>query len=223
MLVDRQGFDDVVAIMQRLAEGDEAAVVTLYERFGGPIAAAVHRVAAARGVRLRRDDVAGAVLEVCFELGRVAGAWSPDGGALPWVWAHHRVANVVDHELGQWTEPLDDARLPDVAEPALRPRRSHDAPVWPAFERIVADHESARLLREALDRTGVSQRDRELWLEYMCEKATGNPAPATTLGPVYAMKESAVRQAARRVRRRVRSLATSDEQFAALIDLPLLA
>ena len=32
--------DDLVAIMRRLAEGDDAAAVTLYERYGGPIAAA---------------------------------------------------------------------------------------------------------------------------------------------------------------------------------------
>jgi hypothetical protein len=227
MGVDRQGFDELVAIMDRLAQGDEAAVVALYERFRGRIAGAVQQVAAIRGARVRPDDLEGVVVEVCFELARVAGAWSPDGGALPWVWARHRVANVVDRELGQWTEPLDE-QLASVADdagptPGAAAARAHDAPMWPVLERMAADDSGARLLLDALERSGISRRDRELWLEYMCEKAVGNPAPATTVGPVFAMKESTVRQAARRVRQRVRRLATTDERYAPLAGLPVLA
>jgi hypothetical protein len=226
--VDRQGFDELAAIMERLAQGDEAAVVALYERFRGRIAGAVQQVAAVRGARLRRDDLEGIVVEVCFELARVAGAWSPDGGALPWVWARHRVANVVDRELGQWTEPLDEQHLGYVADDAAPAAGAgsapgRDAPMWPVLERIAADHHGARLLLDALERSGISRRDRELWLEYVCEKAVGNPAPATTVGPVFAMKESTVRQAARRVRQRVRRLASTDERYAPLAGLPLLA
>jgi hypothetical protein len=43
------------------------------------------------------------------------------------------------------------------------------------------------------------------------------------VGPVFAMKESTVRQAARRVRQRVRCLATTDERYAPLAGLPVLA
>jgi hypothetical protein len=226
--VDRQGFDELVAIMGRLAQGDEAAVVTLFERFRGRIAGAVQQVATLRGMPLRPDELEGVVVEVCFELARVAGAWSPDGGALPWVWARHRVANVVDRELGQWTEPLDEQQLAQVADGATAaldglPAHARDTPMWPALERLAADHHDARLLLDALERSGSSRRDRELWLEYVCEKAVGNPAPATTVGPVFAMRESTVRQAARRVRQRVRRLATTDERYAPLAGLPVLA
>jgi hypothetical protein len=211
-----------------LAQGDEAAVVALYERFRGRIAGAVQQVAAIRGARLRPDDLEGLVVEVCFELARVAGAWSPDGGALPWVWARHRVANVVDRELGQWTEPLDEQQLAHVVDdaaptPDYGSTPARDVPMWPVLERIAADHHGARLLLDALERSGISRRDRELWLEYVCEKAVGNPAPATTVGPVFAMKESTVRQAARRVRQRVRCLASTDERYAPLAGLPVLA
>jgi hypothetical protein len=95
--------------------------------------------------------------------------------------------------------------------------------MWPALERIATDHHGARLLLDALERSGISRRDRELWLEYVCEKAVGNPAPATTVGPVFAMRESTVRQAARRVRQRVRRLASTDERYAPLTGLPVLA
>jgi hypothetical protein len=200
----------------------------LYERFRGRIAGAVQQVAAIRGARLRPDDLEGLVVEVCFELARVAGAWSPDGGALPWVWARHRVANVVDRELGQWTEPLDEQQLAHVVDdaaptPDYGSTPARDVPMWPVLERIAADHHGARLLLDALERSGISRRDRELWLEYVCEKAVGNPAPATTVGPVFAMKESTVRQAARRVRQRVRCLASTDERYAPLAGLPVLA
>jgi hypothetical protein len=226
--VDRQGFDELAAIMNRLAQGDEAAVVALYERFRGRIAGAVQQVAAIRGARLRPDELEGVVVEVCFELARVAGAWSPDGGALPWVWARHRVANVVDCELGQWTEPLDEEQLAHVVDDAAPASDSasapaRDVPMWPVLERIAADHHGARLLLDALEGSGISRRDRELWLEYVCEKAAGNPAPATTVGPVFAMRESTVRQAARRVRQRVRRVATTDERYASLAGLPVLA
>ena len=226
--MDRQGFDELAAIMDRLAQGDEAAVVALYERFRGRIAGAVQQVAAVRGMPLRPDDLEGVVVEVCFELARVASAWSPEGGALPWVWARHRVANIVDRELGQWTEPLDEQQLAygaDIAAPAPEtgPGLARDAPMWRVLERIAADHQGARLLLDALERSGISRRDRELWLEYVCEKAVGNPAPATTVGPVFAMRESTVRQAARRVRQRVRRLATTDERYAPLAGLPVLA
>jgi hypothetical protein len=225
---DRRGCDDdLVAIMGRLAAGDEAAVVTLYERYGGPIAAAVQRVARQRRRTLDRDDLDGMVFEVCDELATIAHRWSPDGGALPWVWARHRVANVVDRVLGQWCDPLDDERaLPaaalsataPVVGPAVAAGSMLDALGW-----LVPDLASARLLAEALDHERISPRDRELWLEYAFEKHSGNASPAATVAPVFGMKEVSVRQAARRARQRLVRLAASNERFAPLADLPLLA
>lgn len=224
--MDGQGSDDdLVAIMSRLGGGDEAAVVTLYERYGGPIAAAVQRVGRQRRVRIDRDDLDGLVFEVCFELASIAGRWSPDGGALPWVWARHRVANVVDRILGQWAEPLDDQRLAavDQREAAVVAGSGGSVSLLDALERLVPNLESARLLAEALDHERISPRDRELWLEYAYEKHSGNASPAATVAPVFGMKEASVRQAARRARQRLLQLAATDERFAPLTDLALLA
>lgn len=217
--------DDLVAIMRRLAGGDEAAVVTLYERYGGPIAAAVQRVARQRRRLLDRDDLDGLVFEVCFELATIAGRWSPDGGALPWVWARHRVANVVDRVLGQWSDPLDDERVGVVAAWPLdgAGHAADDGSMLDALGRLVPDLASARLLAEALDHERISARDRELLLEYAFEKRSGNTSPAATVAPRFGMKEVSVRQAARRARRRLVRLAASNERFAPLADLPLLA
>ena len=217
--------DDLVAIMRRLAGGDEAAVVTLYERYGGPIAAAVQRVARQRRRLLGRDDLDGLVFEVCFELATIAGRWSPDGGALPWVWARHRVANVVDRVLGQWSDPLDDERMGVVAAWPLDGvgHVADDGSLLDALGRLVPDLASARLLAEALDHERISVRDRELLLEYAFEKQSGNTSPAATVAPRFGMKEVSVRQAARRARQRLVRLAASNERFAPLADLPLLA
>jgi hypothetical protein len=360
--VEAQGCekDDLEQVMRRLAAGDEAAVVTLYERYGSSIAAAVRHVARSRPGRLDDDDVGGAVLDVCFELARVAGGWSPVGGALPWVWARHRVAGAVDRALGQQAQSLDDqrsevldrlgagaapgpaapeaslldtlnrlaaqdaaSRQPVVvhattvgvrpgpageATPAVGPgltstpggpsahgpvsegpaadpgvastpggpsahgpasdgspahgsprelslvgasRAPADgspgdpAPVDPAAvraesqtlsrgalavapERIdLTDSPGAAvgvgLLAEAMDRGGVSIRDRELLLEYAYEKHSGNGAPAASVAPMFDMREVSVRQAARRTRERLLRLAASEKRFAPLADLPLLA
>ncbi len=224
--MDGQGCDDdLVAIMRRLAGGDEAAVVTLYERYGGPIAAAVQRVARQRRGRIDRDDLDGLVFEVCFELASIAGSWSPDGGALPWVWARHRVANVVDRVLGQWADPLDDERVGalDLRLGEATALPTAGGSLLDALERLVPDMASARLLVEALDHERISPRDRELWLEYAFEKHSGNTSPAATVAPEFGMREVSVRQAARRARQRLVRLAASDERFAPLADLPLLA
>lgn len=224
--MDGQGCDDdLVAIMRRLAGGDEAAVVTLYERYGGPIAAAVQRVARQRRGRIDRDDLDGLVFEVCFELASIASSWSPDGGALPWVWARHRVANVVDRVLGQWADPLDDERVGalDLRLGEATALPTAGGSLLDALERLVPDMASARLLAEALDHERISPRDRELWLEYAFEKHSGNTSPAATVAPEFGMREVSVRQAARRARQRLVRLAASDERFAPLADLPLLA
>ena len=216
--------DELAGIMRRMAEGDEAAVVTMIERYRAPLSAAVHRVARQRRVPIDRDDVDGLVIDVCFELAKVAHRWSPEGGALPWVWARHRVANVVDRAIGPWAEPLDDGRLADLDDRVVEVAAPvADGSMLDALDRIVPDLASARLLAEALDRAAISRRDRELMLEYHYEKQSGNRSPATTVGSVFGLRDVTVRQAARRARGRLLDLAANDEYFAPLAELPLLA
>jgi DNA-directed RNA polymerase specialized sigma24 family protein len=222
-----RGDVELVAIMARMGEGDEAAAVTLYERYHGPIAAAVHRAARHRRGRIDPRDVDAVVMDVCFELATVAARWSPKGGALPWVWARHRVANVVDRFLGPWVEPLDDGRLAAVADVDDRlvegAEPAADGSLLDALDRLVPDLASARLLAQALDEAAISPRDRELWFEYQYEKHSGNASPAATVAPVFGMREASVRQAARRARQRLLRLVATDDRFASLADLPLLA
>jgi hypothetical protein len=222
------GVGDLARIMARLAAGDTA--VTLYERYGGPIAAAVRRLARDRPGQLDHDEIDAVVFEVCFELAAIAGAWSPTGGALPWVWARHRVANALDRVLGVVVEPLDAERLAAAAvdgdgEAAMARAMAgdDDGSLLDTLARLAPEVDAAGLLAAALDHGQVSPRDRELLLEYAYEKHSGNASPAATVAPVFGMKEVSVRQAARRTRQRLLHLAASEERFAPLADLPLLA
>lgn len=224
------GVGDLARIMARLAAGDTAAAVTLYERYGGPIAAAVRRLARDRPGQLDHDEIDAVVFEVCFELAAIAGAWSPTGGALPWVWARHRVANALDRVLGVVVEPLDAERLAAAAvdgdgEAAMARAMAgdDDGSLLDTLARLAPEVDAAGLLAAALDHGQVSPRDRELLLEYAYEKHSGNASPAATVAPVFGMKEVSVRQAARRTRQRLLHLAASEERFAPLADLPLLA
>ena len=225
---DGAGAGELERIMARLAAGDSAAAVTLYERYGASIAGAVRRLARDRPGRLDHDDIDGVVFEVCFELAAIAGAWSPTGGALPWVWARHRVANALDRVLGVVVEPLDAERL-GAALAAEAPSGdgvrsgADDVTLVDTLERLAPDDDDAGLLADALDQGAVSERDRELLLEYAFEKHSGNMSPAATVAPVFGMKEVTVRQAARRTRQRLLRLAEDDERFAPLAELPLLA
>ena len=108
MRVTPEAFDELVGIMARLGDGDEAAVVTLYERFGDRVAGTVRAVLRERGLTLVRDEVGGLVFDACLAIGEVAGGWSPEGGALPWTWARRRIERCVDRLLGQRTVPLDE-------------------------------------------------------------------------------------------------------------------
>src|SRR5690606_1199423 len=146
------------------------------------------------------------------------------GGATPWVWARHRIGNLVDRFVGQHAQALDEARLAAAVEAPEPPARAaDDRSLVDALARVAPDLESARLVAEALEAARLSPRDRELVLEYAYEKQAGNPAPATTVAAQLGMKEATVRQAFRRAVQRLRRLAAEDDRFAPLAELPLLA
>ena len=235
--MDSQQFDELVGIMARLAQGDEAAVVSLYERFGDRVAGTVRAVLRERGLTLVHDEVGGLVLDACLAIAAVAGAWSPDGGALPWTWARRRIERCVDRLIGQRTVPLDDhLHLVEsqsqsagayAGSAVYAGRAGLDAddgrPLCTALAGLSATDTRCRLLDDAFDRAAVSPLDREVCLQYAAEQHTGNRSPATTVGAMFALKEPTVRQRVRRSRERLRRLAADDTRFAPLAQLPLLA
>ena len=243
MRVTPEAYDELVGIMARLGDGDEAAVVTLYERFGDRVAGTVRAVLRERGLTLVRDEVGGLVFDACLAIGEVAGGWSPEGGALPWTWARRRIERCVDRLLGQRTVPLDehvhalDDRVAQGhggyvayagASGAAGGRWAGDTAAEPmtaaltSLASLVAVDPRVRLLDDAFERAAVSRLDREVCLQYAAEQHTGNRSPATTVGAMFALKEPTVRQRVRRSRERLRQLAAAESRFAPLAQLPLL-
>lgn len=239
--MESQEFDELARIMARLAEGDEAAVVTLYERFGDRVAGTVRAVLRERGLTLVHDEVGGLVFDACLAIGQVAGAWSPQGGALPWTWARRRVERCVDRLFGPRTVPLEEhlhvlevrAAHDETAggwagDPADDPEhgaRRVERERWQLYSTLAAlgaVDDRCRLLDDAFDRAAVSPLDREVCLQYAAEQHTGNRSPATTVGAMFALKEPTVRQRVRRSRERLRRLAAAETRFAPLAQLPLL-
>lgn len=208
-------------VMSRLAAGDAAAVLTLREAFRDDLAGAVRRVARRRRARLDADTVDELVTDVVLELARLAPSWKP-GGAPPWVWAHHRVAAVVDRHVGQWTRPFDDAEHRCHDRSAVPAAPSTEPDVLVVLDGLAGWCPAAALLQEAVERV-ASPRDRELFFEHAVQAALGDRSPATTVARSMGLEPEAVRQQAHRVRERVRRLAAAEPRFAALAELAVVA
>src|SRR5438874_8793244 len=114
--VETQRFERLVEVMARMAGGDQAAVFTLYLEYGDHVAALMRRELRRLGVQhVEPDELDGLVLNGCLALLDGAGAWDPEGGALPWNWAVKRLAAIAAGWVGQHADPLDDH---DVASPS---------------------------------------------------------------------------------------------------------
>lgn len=212
---------EVAKVMAQAAAGDVAALVALQERFRPELVRAIRRVVALRRARVDADALAGLVLDVAMELFELAPSWSPEGGAPPWVWAHHRVAAAVDRHLGQWASPLDDeGGWLDRAEPPASP--GTEPPVVEVVARVARSEPTVALLDEALHLV-ATDRDRTLFLETAVQRSLGDRSPAATVALQHGLRPDAVRQQGRRVRRRIQQLAAEDPRFARLAELPVVA
>ena len=213
--------EELVAIMGRLAAGDGAAVRDLVERYGPQLQRTVRSLAAHRGARLQAEEVDEVVLDVAIVLAHGAASWRADGGAPPWVWARHRIANVVDGYVGQWALPLDEATHQEafVAPPVATAREQSVLAILAAVGRRSVE---VALLGEAIGLV-ATPRDQEIYLEVLVEMADGNRAPADAVARLHGLTSAAVRQQFRRVRVRLQCLAATEARFAPLADLPSVA
>jgi DNA-directed RNA polymerase specialized sigma24 family protein len=207
--------------MAAMAAGDRGATFDLYAEFGGPIRATVRRLLRRLGVDAASpEDHDGLVIDACLELQGCAGAWDPEGGALPWVWAERRLLAVVSRWVGQHADTLEDRGETIERMVASGPGSSSEPTAVEVLARL--DHPTCALLREALEAV-ASQRDRVILLEVGLQRSLGDASPAVTIGPHVGLRPDAVRQVLRRVRQRLSALAASEPRFAPIFDLELLA
>ncbi|HZQ78672.1 MAG TPA: hypothetical protein VFE55_15155 [Acidimicrobiia bacterium] len=223
--VEEGWFERLTEVMARMADGDTAALETLYVGFGNPIRSLIRRELRRLGVTaVDAAEVDGLVLDVCTDLFRRAASWDPAHGVAPWTWARLRVRALVSGYVGQFCDPLPaggpaEADQPVVAPPAATDAASDD--VLATFDRLAAARPDVRLLHEALDR--VSRRaQQEILFEVKMQAGQGDPSPAVTVARAKAVRPESVRQTCKRLLDRVSHLVATDPQFASLADCHLL-
>jgi hypothetical protein len=196
---------------------DLAMVVPFLDAYGDRLAAVVRRHLRDLGRDdLARDDdtVYGLVVDVALLLRDHAGAWRPDGGALPWSWAWSGIRALVVEAAGH---ARADVELDRLGERTAAPI-SADAEV--DLDELAARVPELDLLLEAIRELGLRDRDRRVHVEYRLQVALGDPSPAQTVGAEFGLTPELVRQIDRRVRARLQRLAATVERFAPIADLP---
>ena len=218
--MERDRRERLEHLMAQLAAGDGRAAFLLAGEFSGPIGSAVRAHLADLGIHdVDRDELDPLVIDVCIMLAGVAGAWRADGGAAPWQWAYHRVRQVVSGFVGQHADTLDEAVLDRPAPPEAP---GHEPDVIDLLDGLAQDWPLVALVREGLELV-ASARDRAILLEVAVQTEMGDPSPSVTVAAMRQMTPAAVRKVVSRTRHRLHGLATDDERFAPLADLPLAA
>lgn len=208
-------------IMGALAAGDRAACFALLEEFGGHIRATVRRHLDEFGVRVDAETLSELTISAVLEIETCAGAWRPDGGALPWTWAGRRLRRMVSDHIGQHHDSLDADELPELV--ATAPSVTFDdIAELDVLKALAADRPEARLLLDALERV-TTLRDRAILLAYEAYRADGDPSPANTVAGQFAVSPANARQIVKRAKDRMRVLASGEAEFAGLRDIALLA
>lgn len=218
--MQRQRRERLEYLMAQLAAGDGQAACALAVEFSGPIGSAVRVHLGDLGIHdVDRDELDPLVIDVCIMLADVASAWRADGGAAPWQWAYHRVRQVVSRFVGQHADTLDEA----VLDRAAPPEAASDEPdLMDVLDGLAGDWPLVALVREGLELV-ASARDRAILLEVAVQTEMGDPSPSVTVAAMREMTPAAVRKVVSRTRHRLHGLATGDEHFAPLADLPLAA
>lgn len=206
--------------MARLASGDDAAIFTLHQFYGNRIVSVVRRQLQHLNYGpVDGGDLAELVLDACIALSEVAGGWRP-GGAQPWNWAAGRIRTIVNRWVGIYTSPLDGK--PDVADDA-----SYAAAVDPdldeVFARLAEDTPIVSLVRSAAQAAKLDEAAFFMLVDYRIHQDQGDPSPAHTLAARHGLTPEAVRQRVSRGRKRLRDVIASDERYAPIADLALVA
>ena len=224
--MERERFARLVELMAAMAGGRIEAAFALRDEFAGALHRAVRRALRARQVDLPKAEVDELVADAALVLFEHAGSWRPEGGALPWVWAQHRIVNAVDRHLGCFADHLDDDKLSawevGGADRAARPAPADEPDTFELLESMAGRDPRLRALADALTEV-ATPRDREMWLEMRLQEFMGDPAPAASVARGHGVSAAAARQQRHRVGVRLRDLATRDERFAAIGSLPCVA
>ena len=201
---------------------DPAAVVPFHAEFGSEVRVIVEFEARRHRRRPASAEIDDLTFDACLVLARLAAAWRPDGGALPWNWGRRRINELVAAALAP-----SPGRLPwgwdaeDVGPAAGDAADPDDGTCAPHLVALAGRDHRCALLLEAID-ASIGVDDADVWLRYRVQQQSGDPAAAETVARELGLTAPAVRQRASRARRRVAALVAREPRLAALHDLPLL-
>lgn len=207
-------------LMERMAQRDATALADFVDEHT-PILAAVMRshLMQLGWTHPGPDEVHDLVMDAVLELWRIAPAWRPDGGAMPWVWAGARLRRLASAYLGQHASDISDIEIADTVETVASELQTGDSTT--VLRSLASRHHLAELLAEALSATATA-RDQAVFLDVAQEVAAGNPRPAVTVGARWGMAAPAVRKVVQRIRRRVTALADADNRYRAVAAIPAM-
>jgi hypothetical protein len=202
-------------LMAAMASGDIAATMRFGERFGSRLAAVVRRHLRdlhRTDIAERRDEVSSLVSDAVLVIFDKAGGWSPDGGALPWVWADRAIRAVVVAAIGHPTVELDHTRHDQPAVAAVGRRDAGDH-----YRDLVKRDDRVRLLDSAIGRVG-NDRDQRVFVQFSLQQSLGDPSPARTVAAEFGLSPANVRQIVHRQRLRLQRLARSEPAFTEILE-----
>src|SRR4051812_7003161 len=214
----------LTSLMRAMARGQHAAIFLLATEFGPQIGGAMRRHLRRMGVEwVDAGELDGLVIDACIELSRVAAAWDPAGGALPWTWAERRLGALAAGYVGIHADVLDAERHEEAAA-ASDPGAvdTADPDVLELLAGLASIRPDCALVSEALERV-TNPRNRGIVLDVRVQSALGDPSPAGTVGREVGMQPEAVRQVVHRTRRALRHLVEDDPRFAPLATTTLVA
>lgn len=208
--------------MSRLAAGDPAAIFALNEHHGHRIVGVVRRQLTHLGYGpIDGADLSDLVLDACMALADVATAWRP-GGAAPWNWAEGRIRAIVNGWVGVYADSIDDDHARQLVDDRLA-AASDEPDLDATFRDLVERVPIVSMVRDAARIARLDDAGLLLLVDYRIHQHQGDPSPAHTLAARHGVTPEALRQRVSRCRRRLRQVIQSDERFAPIADLDLVA
>jgi hypothetical protein len=216
--VDR---DRLREVMVGMAAGDMAMLVAFVTEFGTPLRGLVRRTVFAFGRRDVLDDpgeVTSLVTTAALEIFDRADAWDASG-APPWIWAERAIRSALARQIGHALADVTVEELSRLADgPVQQTLQGLDGDAQRVLKRLSLREPRAQLWWDAVGNL-TSDRNRNVYFEFVLQQALGDRAPANTVGAIFDLRPSNVRQIVRRVRRALAERIRTDAGLEALRDL----
>jgi hypothetical protein len=207
--------NELKLLMTAMADGDIAVVMRFAEMFGSKVTAVVRRHLRdlyRNDLAESRDDLACLADDAILVIFDKASGWSPDGGALPWVWADLAIRAAIVKSIGHPTTEFDPQRHDQPASSIGGGRDAGDH-----YRSLVRSDDRVGLLDSAIGRVG-NDRDQAVFRQFNLQQSLGDPSPAHTIAMEFGLSPANVRQIVHRHRRRLQNLARSEPAFTGILD-----